>query len=513
MGTRNAFIVPMKPANRPEGAGGGKEGVGSMEPLEGKVARTPRLDEGSDDEGQGGTGNPPRNQTGEAGNPPPTAPAPETLDTYTKLERIAQWAKQSPQMAFTSLNHCIDLNWMNNAFFRTQKDAAPGADGVTAKDYLQDLQTNLRSLIDRAKSGSYRAPAVRRVHIPKGDGKETRPIGIPTFEDKVLQRAVVMLLEALYEQDFLPCSYGFRPGRSAHQALAELWKRVMAMKRCWVVEVDIRKFFDTLDHSHLRAILRRRVQDGVILRLIDKWLNAGVLEAGNVSYPEAGTPQGGVISPLLANVYLHEVLDVWFEQIVKPILKGRAFLIRYADDFVMGFECEQDARRVLNVLPKRFGKYGLTLHPTKTRLVEFGRPRDPRPGEPATATRRPDTFELLGFTHYWGRSRRGYWVVKRKTAKKRWARALRAINLWCRAYRHWPMEYQHERLCQKLKGHYQYYGLIGNWLSIHRLERAVTRVWLKWLRTRSQKRPMTWARLHKLLERFPLPRARIAHAF
>ena len=503
----------MKPANRPEGAGGGKEGVGFMEPLEGKVARTSRLDEGPVDGSQGGTVNPPRNRKGEAGNPPPTAASPEARDTYTKLERIAQLAKQAPQMAFTSLNHYLDLNWMYNAFFRTKKDAAPGADGVTVKDYVEDLQTNLLSLIDRAKSGTYRAPAVKRVHIPKGDGKETRPIGIPTFEDKVLQRAVVMLLEAIYEQDFLGCSYGFRPGRSAHQALAALWKQVMGMKRCWVVEVDIRKFFDTLVKAHLRKMLRRRVQDGVVLRLIDKWLNAGVLEDGNLSYPEAGTPQGGVISPLLANVYLHEVLDVWFEQKVKPVLKGRAFLIRYADDFVMGFEYEQDAHRVLNALPKRFDRYGLTLHPTKTRLIEFGRPQSPQQGKTPAAACQPSTFDLLGFTHYWGQSRRGYWVVKRKTARKRWARALRAINTWCRAFRHWPIEFQHERLRQKLNGHYQYYGLIGNWLSLHRMERAVARVWLKWLRTRSQKNPMTWARFNKLLERFPLPRARIVHAF
>lgn len=485
-----------------------------MEPLEGKVARTPSLDEGPAGRRQGGTGSLPREPKDVMGNPPPAASEAEPPSTYTKLERIAQLARQAPKMAFTSLNHYIDLNWMYNAFFRTNKDGAAGVDGVTVKDYREDLQTNLLSLIDRAKSGTYRAPAVKRVDIPKGDGKETRPIGMPTFEDKVLQRAVVMLLEAIYEQDFLPCSYGFRPGRSAHQALTELWKQVMGLKTCWVVEVDIRKFFDTIDKGQLRKMLRRRVRDGVILRLIDKWLNAGVHEDGNLSYPDAGTPQGGVISPLLANVYLHEVLDEWFEYVLKPFFKGRRmFLIRYADDFVMGFEYEQDARRVLNVLPKRFGKYGLTLHPTKTRLIEFGRPRNSKPEQPATTAGQPGTFDLLGFTHYWGRSRRGYWVVKRKTARKRWARALRAINTWCRAYRHWPIEYQHEKLRQKLKGHYQYYGIIGNWLSLHRLERAVERVWLKWLRARSQKKPMTWARFQRLLERFPLPGARIAHAF
>ena len=264
-------------------------------------------------------------------------------------------------------------------------------DGQTAADYAANLEGNLRSLLDRAKSGRYQAPPVRRVHIPKGTGPETRPIGIPTFEDKVLQRAVVMVLEAVYEQDFLDCSYGFRPGRSAHQALDALWHRLMEMRGGWVLEIDIRKFFDTLDHRHLHAILRRRVRDGVLLRLIGKWLNAGVLEDGSVTHPEAGSPQGGVISPVLANIYLHEVLDKWFEQTVKPRLKGRAFLIRYADDAVLVFEREGDARRVLDVLPKRFGKYGLTLHPEKTRLVPFrataGSPdRAPATTAPARST-------------------------------------------------------------------------------------------------------------------------------
>src|SRR5207247_2654515 len=232
----------------------------------------------------------------------------------------------------------------------------------------------------------------------------------------VLQRAVVMVLEPLYEQDFQDCSYGFRPRRSAHQALQAVWQQTMAMGGGWIVEVDIRKFYDTLDHAHLRELLQLRVRDGVLLRLIGKWLNAGVLEDGSITLPEAGTPQGGVISPLLANVYLHYVLDVWFEREVKPRLRGRVFLIRYADDFVIGFACEKDARRVLEVLPKRFGKYGLTLHPDKTRLVPFQRPAPQPPSNSSEHGRRSGTFDLLGFTHYWGRSRKGVWVVKRKTA-------------------------------------------------------------------------------------------------
>ena len=249
-------------------------------------------------------------------------------------------------MGFTSLAYFIDIDWLREAYRRTRKDGAVGVDGQTGEDYAVNLEDNLRSLLERAKSGTYQAPPVRRAYIPKaGSATETRPLGIPTFEDKVLQRAVVMVLEAIYEQDFMDCSYGFRPGRSAHQALESLWDQTMAMGGGWIVEVDIRKFFDTIDHGHLRALLKRRVRDGVLLRLIGKWLNAGVLEDGCVTHPETGSPQGGVISPMLSNIFLHYVLDEWFERDVQPRLKGQSFLIRFADDFVMGFSCEEDARK------------------------------------------------------------------------------------------------------------------------------------------------------------------------
>src|ERR1700730_18511679 len=348
------------------------------------------------------------------------AGAAEPDPVSTKQQQIAELAKQDPHMGLFSLAHHIDLRWLYEAYLRVRKNGAPGVDGQTAADYSAHLGDNLRSLLERAKSGTYRAPPVRRVHIPKGTGDETRPIGFPTFEDKVLQRAVVMALEPIYEQDFLPCSYGFRPGRSAHQALADLWQQTKQVAGGWILEVDIRKFFDTLDHAHVRELLRQRVRDGVLLRLIDKWLKAGVLEEGCLTHPEAGTPQGGVISPLLANVFLHYVLDVWFEQEVKPRLKGHAYLIRYADDFVIGFANERDARRVLEVLPKRMAKYGLTLHPDKTRLVPFQRPSaQPPRGSSGGPGPQPGTFDLLGFCHYWGRSWRGNWVVKRKTMPSR----------------------------------------------------------------------------------------------
>jgi group II intron reverse transcriptase/maturase len=278
-------------------------------------------------------------------------------------------------MGFTPLAYSIDLDWLAEAFDRTRRDGAVGVDGQDGEDDAADLTDNLQSLLDRAKTGTYQAPPVRRVSLPKaGSATETRPLGIPTFEDKVLQRAVVMVLEAIYEQDLRNCSYGFRPGRSAHPALDSLWRRTMARGGGWIVGVDIRRFFATIDHGHLRDFLKRRVRDGVLLRLIGKWLNAGALEDGCVTRPEEGSPLGGVVSPILSNVFPHYVLDEWFEREVRPRLKGRSFLIRYADDFVLGLSCEADARRVMEVLPERFEKYGLTIHPEKTRLVPFERP-------------------------------------------------------------------------------------------------------------------------------------------
>ena len=433
----------------------------------------------------------------------------------TKLEQIAKLARDKRGVALTTLAHHIDTGWMHEAFRRTRKDGAKGVDGQSAQEYATQLEDNLQSLLDRAKSGMYRAPPVRRVHIPKGTGGETRPIGIPTFEDKVLQRAVAMVLGAVYEQEFYDCSYGFRPGRSAHQALTALRDHLMQMHGGWVLEVDIRKFYDTLDHGHLRKFLHQRVRDGVLLRLIGKWLNAGVLEDGSIERPDEGTPQGGVISPLLANVYLHHVLDEWFEQTVKPRLQGKAQLVRYADDAVMVFANEQDARRVLEVLPKRFGKYGLTLHPDKTRLVQFRRPprttsRGPKDDEPAN---KPGTFDILGLTHYWGLSRNSKWVVKGRTAKDRFRRTLARINKWCREHMHQPVRDQWRALCLKLKGHDGYYGVSHNFAALHRLRNEVTRIWCHWLNRRNNRREMKWARMHALLQRYPLPPARVVHSY
>jgi len=440
-----------------------------------------------------------------------TGGAMEPDDVSTRQQRIAELARIHPEVSFTSLAHHIDLRWLREAYRRTRKDGAPGVDRQTAEDYEKNLEENLRSLLERAKSGSYWAPPVRRTYIPKGTSRtEMRPIGVPTFEDKVLQRAVVMVLEPLYEQEFLDCSYGFRPGRSAHDALQALWQQAMDIDGGWVIDLDIRKFFDTLDHKHLREILKRRVSDGVLLRLIGKWLNAGVWEQGAVSYPEQGSPQGGVVSPMLSNVYLHEVLDQWFEEAVRPRLKGRAFVVRYADDAVLGFEYEEDARRVMEVLPKRFAKYGLTIHPEKTRVVRFQKPdrENPEGGE------RPkrETFNFLGFTHAWKRSRTGTWVIARTTERGRFARAMKKVSDWCRRYRHVPIAEQHAQLQWKLKGHYAYYGITGNYAMLANFRLQMIRVWKKWLSRRSHNGWVSWEKLKLLLERYSLAPARVVHS-
>jgi RNA-directed DNA polymerase len=432
------------------------------------------------------------------------------LDISTRLQRIAELAKKVPG-ALTTLAHHIDIEFLREAYRRTRKDGAPGTDGMTAEEFARNLDPNLRNLLERFKSGAYKAPPVRRVHIPKGDGSKTRPIGIPTFEDKVLQRAVAMVLEAVYEQDFLDCSYGFRPGRSAHHALETLREGLMQIKTGWVLEVDIQGFFDSLDHGHLRSFLDQRVRDGIVRRTINKWLKAGVMEAGEIHNPEAGTPQGGVVSPILANVYLHEVLDKWFATEVQPRLAGRTLLVRYADDFVMVFSSETDARRVMAVLPLRFGKYGLTLHPEKTRLVPFGRP-PLRGGSAAPTGSGPGSFDLLGFTHYWAKSQRGYWVVKLKTASSRFGRAVRRVSDWCRQNMHRPIAEQHTYLEQMLRGHYGYYGITGNSQAISRFLYEVRRIWRKWLDRRSRRTTMPWPRYEQLLKRYHLPSAIAVHS-
>jgi group II intron reverse transcriptase/maturase len=406
----------------------------------------------------------------------------------TKRQWIADLAREHPDWVLTTLHHHIDLDWMLEAWRLTRKDGAPGVDGVTAADYEVTLEANLLDLLDRIKSGRYVAPPVRRRYIPKADGTK-RPLGIPTLEDKVAQRAILMLLEPIYETDFLPCSYGFRPGRSAHDALSALRNGIIGQRLCWVVDIDISKYFDTIDHTHLRGFLDQRVKDGVVRKMIDKWLKAGVLDEGVLSRTAGGTPQGGVISPLLSNIFLHHVLDEWFETVARPRLQGRCLLIRYADDCVMAFEDRASGLKMLDVLGKRLGRYGLTLHPTKTRFVDF-RPNPPKGGSGGGTME--TAFDFLGFTHVWGKSRRGKDVVWQTTAKSRLARALAAATIWCRQNRHRPFRDQHARLSRMIQGHCAYYGITGNRRRIGEYVYQLRYIWRKWLDRRGGRNTLTW---------------------
>jgi len=411
--------------------------------------------------------------------------------------------------ALCSLHHVIDLEWMLEAYDLTRKDGAAGIDGVTATDYEANLEANLLDLLERIKSGRYEAPPVRRVYISKADGSQ-RPLGIPTFEDKVAQRAVSMVLEAIYEQDYLPCSYGFRPGRSAHQALNSLQQEIWSKRLYWVLELDIRKYFDSIPHTHLRAFLDQRVTDGVIRRMIDKWLNAGAVEDGFLHRTTDGTPQGGVVSPCISNIFLHHVLDEWFETQVRPRLAGRCTLVRFADDAVMAFDNIVDAQRVLAVLGKRLERYGLTLHPDKTRLVDFRIRRPDRTNPPQTDG---TSFDFLGLTHVWGKSRNGKAILRQVTAKGRYARALAAVNEWCRTNRHEPLTAQQAHLAAMMRGHYAYYGVGGNGRRLRWYARQVVRIWQKWLSRRGRHGNVLWSRLNERLKHHPLPPPRIVHRY
>lgn len=424
------------------------------------------------------------------------------MNVSTVQERIVEMAKRYPNRGLTSLNRYLTEDWLKEAFRKIRKEAVSGVDGTDAETYKEKMEERLPTLIDLVKSGRYYAPPVRRVYIEKPGKSEKRPLGIPTVEDKLLQRAVVMLMEPIYETtEFFDLSYGFRSGRSAHDAVKALHNNVFELGTGWILDVDIRKFFDMLKHEHLREFVRRRVRDGVLTRLISKWLKAGVLEDGQIRTNDNGTPQGGVISPLLANIYLHEVLDRWYMETVRPRLKGRSFLIRYADDFVMGFELREDADRVQEVLPKRFGKFGLEINTEKTRLVDFRRPlkfgtmKDHQAG----------TFDFLGFTHYWGKNLRGFYSMKHKTARGRLTRAMCAINQWCRDNRHLALDKQWQALKIKLRGHYGYYGISGNSRQLNKFRENVRRYWFKWLNRKGKRACLDWEAYVQILKRFPLP--------
>lgn len=424
----------------------------------------------------------------------------------TELRRIAQRAKADPTLRFTTIAHHLTPEVLVQAFRRLRRTASAGADGLTHAEYEKDVEGRIKALHERLRNKTYRAQPLRRVYIPKEGGKK-RPISIPSLEDKIVQGATVELLEAIYEQDFLPCSYGFRPGRSAHDALDEVDRVIFRRPISYVLELDITSYFDTVVRGKLMEMIGWRVGDGSILRLIGKWIHVGVLEEGRLLVNKTGIGQGQVISPLLANIYLHHVLDVWFEKEVKPRLLGEAHEIRYADDGLLCFQYREDAERVLKVLHQRFAKYGLTLHPGKTRLLEFG--RDAARNRKRQGKGKPETFDFLGFTHICARSRRGYFAIHLRTMRKRFRRSLKAVTLWCRKHRHDNVAAQQAELNLKLRGHYQYYGRPTNFHGIWRFYEATKKAWKKWLSRRSRGQPLRGQDFRALLDRLPLVRPRI----
>jgi RNA-directed DNA polymerase len=424
----------------------------------------------------------------------------------TELSRITELAKEDKHRQFTSIAHFLTVEALYAAFLNLRKEASAGVDGVRYGEYAGNIRENLEKLHERMKRGQYRAMPLRRIYIPKEDGKQ-RPISIPALEDKIVQKATTDLLNAIYEQDFLDCSYGFRPGRGAHDALDEIGRIICRHPVSFILEADICSYFDSIVRSQLMEMIEKRVRDGSILRLIGKWIHVGVIDEGRLLVTETGTGQGQVISPLLANIYLHYVLDTWFAEMVKPRLRGEAHLIRYADDFILCFQYREDAEKVQEVLTKRFAKYGLTLHPEKTRLIEFGREALAR--SEAEGGKKPKTFDFLGFTHVCARSRRGKFTIHVRTMKKRLRRSLKAISSWCKRHLHDPVVEQWKALNAKLRGHYQYYGRSTNFRSLRSFYRTVLRVWRWWLNRRTRGKTVNWSVFGQILRRFPLLLPRI----
>ena len=423
--------------------------------------------------------------------------------------RISELAKEDKERKFFSIARLLTADALYEAFESLRKDASVGVDRVTYAGYQVDAWENIQKLHDRLKKGQYRAQPLRRVYIPKEDGRQ-RPISIPSLEDKIVQRAAVELLNAIYEQDFLECSHGFRPGRGAQNALDEVGRIICQRPISTVLEADITGYFDAIVRSLLMEMVGKRVSDGGILRLIGKWINVGVIDDGRLLVTETGTGQGQVISPLLANIYLHYVLDEWFETVVKPRLKGEAYEVRFADDFILCFQFREDAEKVMDVLTKRFAKYGLTLHPEKTRLMEFGRDALAKSEEPDG--QKPATFDFLGFTHICKRSRRGKFTIHVRTMRKRLKRSLKKVTAWCQEHRHDPVGEQQEALNRKLRGHYQYYGRRTNYRGLWQFYRAVRRIWKKWLNRRTRGKTLNWEEFARLLSRHPLLRPRITRS-
>jgi group II intron reverse transcriptase/maturase len=425
----------------------------------------------------------------------------------TALERVGKRAKERKGEQFSNLLSHLKVPLLKEAYERLRKDAATGVDGVTWGEYGENLDARLLDLQDRVHRGSYHPQPVRRVSIPKGEGR-TRPLGIPSLEDKIVQQAVRMILEPIYESEFLGFSYGFRPGRSPHQALDALAVAI-SKKVDWVLDADIRSFFDTIDHGWMQKFLEQKIADRRMVRLLMKWLHAGVMEDGKLHEQEEGTPQGGIVSPLLANIYLHYVLDEWVVSWRRTQARGEMYIVRYADDFVMGFQREQDARAMREALAARLAQYGLELHPDKTRVLRFGRfaLRD----SPLDGRVRPETFDFLGFTHIVAQGREGTSRLVRRTSRKKRNAKLASLRAQIRARRHEPPRVQQAWLSSVLRGHYQYYGVPTNFAALRSFCGQVRACWHRQLQRRSQRARWTRAQRESFEKRFPLPCPRIVH--
>ncbi|AEW02263.1 group II intron reverse transcriptase/maturase [Niastella koreensis] len=419
--------------------------------------------------------------------------------------QIADRARKNRSEAMTNLHQFIDEKLLHESLATLNKKGASGVDEETWIDYHKQRETRIPQLLAAFKSGNYRAPNIRRVYIPKDKGK-LRPLGLPTVEDKVLQTAVTRVLRPVYEDIFYHSSYGFRPGKSQHQALEELTRQVSLEGKRYIIDADMQNYFGSINHQCLRDLLDLRIKDGVIRKMIDKWLKAGILDNGQLVYPTEGTPQGGSISPLISNVYLHYVLDEWFYQQIRPLLKGDSFLIRFADDFLLGFTNKEDALRVMHVLPKRLGKYGLMLHPEKTKLIDL----TTKKGGP---DQEKNTFDFLGFCHHMGFSRKGKCILKRKTSSKKLNASLNRMSEWIRNNRDKiGIQELLTGINQKLRGHYVYYGITFNSRRLNSYYRQTQRLLHKWLNRRGGKRVWIWEKIIKLTEEWlPLERPRIYH--
>ena len=423
---------------------------------------------------------------------------PPVLTGGSSLIKIELLAQNNPELVFTSVVHRIDFDLLKQSFRKIRKSKSAGVDKVTAKEYAENLDQNLYNLYERLRRGQYVASPVKRIWIDKEGGKK-RPIGIPVLEDKIVQKAAAAILNVIFDSNFYNFSHAFRKGRSQHMAIKDLREQCLKQNIGWIVSADITGLFDNINHELLKDMIRRRVNDGGMIRLIGKWLNAGVMEEGNLTYPETGTPQGGVISPVLSNIFLHYVLDDWYVKEVVPRMKGRCSIIRWADDFILGFEYEKDALRVMEVLPKRFERFELSLHPEKTKLIRFSK---------RISGKGNGTFDFLGFTFYWSKSLKGYRVIKKKTARKRSSRFMKRIWIWCKDNRHKPMTEQYEILCSKLRGFYQYFGVISNYKALEVVFEYTEKAWRQWLSRRSHKGEVMFEDLRTI---YPLPLPRIVH--